>query len=121
MSRAWWVLGPLAVPALMTIPAAVAGDAQVRFEIGQPFSVGGRGYEAGVIAVRSVSAYTPSTAMLEVWVNDECLGMMPAYRSPSDDVSGKSEALFKRDDDGRLELTGFQLAGRPTSATYRLP
>jgi hypothetical protein len=121
MSRAWWVLGPLAVPALMTIPAAVAGDAQVRFEIGQPFSVGGRGYEAGVIAVRSVSAYTPSTAMLEVWVNDECLGMMPAYRSVSADASGQSEALFKRDDDGRLELTGFQLTGPSTGATYRLP
>ena len=121
MSRAWWVLGPLAVPTLMTVPAAAAADAHVRFEIGQPFTVGGRGFDAGVIAVHNVSAYTPTTAMLEVWVNGECLGMMPAYRSAAEDPTGQAEALFKRDDDGRLELTGFQLTGRPRSSTYRFP
>jgi hypothetical protein len=120
MSKVWWALGTLVVPAVAA-PGAVAGDMHVRFEVGQPFRVGARGYDAGVIAVHVLAAYTPSTAMLEVWVNDECLGMMPAYRSASDDASGQAEALFRRDDDGRLELTGFQLAERPSGATYRFP
>ena len=59
--------------------------------------------------------------MLELWVNGECLGLLPAYRSVSDDPSTQAKALFTRDDDGRLELTGFQLTGRPTGTTYRFP
>ena len=109
MSRSWWSRGALAVPAVLAAGSALAGSTQVRFEIGQPFRVGEKGYEAGVISVRSVSAYTPSMTMLEVWINGECLGMMPAAVRDRADSGAEAEAIFKRGDDGRLELTGFQL------------
>jgi hypothetical protein len=115
----WWATGALAVPGLVAAPAAAAVGTNVRFEIDQPFRIGEHGYDAGVIAVQNVSAYTPSTAMLEVWVNDECLGMMPAYLSGQVDGSGPAEALFRRDEEGRLQLTGFQLSGQPNGAVYR--
>jgi hypothetical protein len=121
MSKMWWAMGTLAVPGLVAAPGVAAVRTHVRFEIDQPFRIGERGYDAGVIAVQNVSAYTPSTAMLEVWVNNECLGMMPAYRSAAADGAGDAEALFRRDGDGRLELTGFQLSGRPEGAIYRFP
>lgn len=120
MSKMFFTMGVCAVCALIA-PGVSAGSTHVRFEIDQPFRIGGRGYDAGVIAVRNVSAYTPSTAMLEVWVNDECLGMMPAHRSTPAGTAALAEALFARDADGRLELTGFQLGARPKGAIYRFP
>jgi hypothetical protein len=83
--------------------------------------VGSRGFEAGVIAVHSISLYTPSTALLEVWVNGECLGMVTAHRSVSEEPARRTQALFHRDDDGRLEMIGFQVTGRPSGTTYRFP
>ena len=89
--------------------------------LSEPFHIGGRGYEAGVIAVHGVSAFTPSTAILEVWVNGECLGMMAAHRSGPTGTAAPAEAFFRRDAEGRLELTGFQLGRRPKGAIYRFP
>ena len=120
MSKMFFAIGVCAVCALIA-PGVTGGNTNVRFAIDQPFHFGGRGYDAGVIAVRGVSAYTPSTAMLEVWVNGECLGMMPARRSAPTGPSSPSEALFTRDAAGRLELTGFQLDGRPKGTLYRFP
>jgi hypothetical protein len=116
----FWALGTLALSALFA-PGAVAGGTNVRFEIDQPFQLGGRDYDAGVIAVNGVSVFTPSTAMLEVWVNGECLGMMPAHRTTPAGTAALAEAFFTRDADGRLALTGFQLGARPKGAIYRFP
>jgi hypothetical protein len=83
--------------------------------------MGGQVYEAGVIAIRSVSAYTPSTALLRVWVNNECLGVISVRRSVSEEPPRQNEALFRRGADGRLELMGLRTTGRPTGTTYRFP
>jgi len=120
MTLGWWVAG-IVLAALTLVPAAAASERQIRFRVPEPFRVGGHVYESGVIAIRSVSAYTPTTALLKVWVNDECLGMMTAHRSVSEEPPLRTEALFRRDVDGRLEMVGFRVTGRPTGTTYRFP
>ena len=119
MSRAGWMTGGLVAAALMLGPSAHAGDPQVRFRVQEPFRVGDRGYESGVITLRSVSLYTPTTSILEVWVDGECLGMMTAQRSNSEALPQHAEALFRRDDRGRLEMVGFTVPGRSTGTTFR--
>lgn len=101
--------------------AAAASDTEIRFNVPRPFRVGSRLFDAGVVIVRSISAFTPSTSYLEVWVNGDCLGMLTARRSVPEVPPTRTEALFRRDDDGRLEMVGFQLTGRPTGTTYRFP
>lgn len=114
----WAAIG-FALVGLATASAPAATSEQVRFEISRPFRVGSRGFAAGVIAVHSISAYTPRTSILEIWVNGECLGMMTALRSVSEEPPTRTEALFRSDVDGRLEMTGFRMTGRPTGTTYR--
>jgi hypothetical protein len=109
----------LALAAVLGAPAAWAGDTQVRFEVPEPFRVGTHTYAAGVIAVHSIMSYTPSTSLLEVWVNGDCLGMMTANRSISEVPPNRTEALFRRDGDGRLVMVGYRLTGRPTGTTFR--
>ena len=114
------VMMGLALTALTSGPAA-AMDTPIRFNVPKPFRVGSRVFDAGVITVHSISAFTPKEAILEVWVNGDCLGMITARRSVSETPPARTEALFHRDDDGRLEMVGFQLTGRPKGTTYRFP
>lgn len=119
--RATWVFLGMALAALGAPQAPAATDQPVRFEVPGPFRVGSQGFEAGVIWVHNISAYTPTTSLLEVWVNGECLGLLPAHRTVSEVAPLRTEALFHRDEDGRLEMIGFQMTGRPNGTTYRFP
>ncbi len=114
-----WLLAGIVSAALALAPATAASEKEVRFRVPEAFRVGGQVFEAGVIAIRSLSAYTPSTALLKVWVNGECLGMISARRSVSEEPPLQNEALFLRGADGRLEMVGFRVTGRPTGTTYR--
>jgi hypothetical protein len=105
--------------ATTAVPHASASERQIRFKVPHPFRVGSHVYEAGVVAIGSVSEYTPSIALFKVWVNDDCLGIVTAHRSVSEVPPQGTEALFHRDDDGRLEMVGFRVTGRPTGTTYR--
>ena len=116
-----WLIAPVVLAIAVFGPAAVAGEREVHFKVPHPFRVGSHTYEAGVIAIKTVSAYTPSTALLKVWVNGECLGMMTAYRSVPEVPPTSTEALFRRDDSGRFVMVGFRVTGRPTGTTYRFP
>jgi hypothetical protein len=118
--RGWLVAG-FVVATVILGPATAAAEKQVRFTVSEPFRMGGRIYEAGVIAIRSVAAYTPSVALLKVWVNGECLGMISARRSVSEEPPLENEALFHRGADGRLEMRGFRTTGSPTGMTYKFP
>lgn len=115
------VMMGLTLAALASGPAAAATGTQVRFNVPQPFRVGSRVYDAGVITVHSISAFTPKESILEVWVDGDCLGMITATRSVSETPPARTEALFHRDGDGRLEMVGFQLTDRPKGTTYRFP
>jgi len=98
---------------------ANASPEEVRFEVPQTFRVAGHEFGAGVILLHSVANYTPSTALLEVWVNGECLGLMSARRMDAEAPGGRAEAVFLRADDGSLDMVGFQVTGK--GSTYRFP
>ena len=115
------VLASLVLTALTSGPAFAVSDTRIRFNVPQPFRVGSRVFDPGVVAVNRISAFTPKESILEVWVNGDCLGMITARRSVSETPPARTEAVFHRDDDGRLELVGFQLTGRPKGTTYRFP
>jgi hypothetical protein len=112
-------LGAAALAMALAATSAAAGDMQVRFEVPAPFRVGSHSYSKGVIAVHSIMAYSPTQSLLEVWVNDDCLGMMTASRSSAEDKPLRNEAMFTRDGDGRLVMTGYRMTGRANGTTYR--
>lgn len=120
MRKVGWLAGTLAVVGLTLGSPAQAGDPQVRFRVKEPFRVGSHAYDAGVISLRTISAFTPSRPILEVWVNNECLGLMTMHRSTSDALRG-TEALFLRGGDGRLEMSGFSVTSGAIGSTYRFP
>jgi len=114
-----WLAAGFVLAAIILGPAVSAEEREVRFKVSHPFRVGEHVFDAGVIAISSVSAYTPSVALLKVWVNNECLGMITAHRSVTDVSPVRTEALFRRDDDGFLVMVGYRVTGHPTGTTYR--
>lgn len=119
--NAGFLVAGIMLVAMIAGPSVPAAEREVRFKVPHPFRVGSHVYDTGVIAIRTVSAYTPSIALLTVWVNDECLGMMTAHRSISEVPPTETEALFRREGHGRLVMVGFRVTGRPTGTTYRFP
>jgi hypothetical protein len=109
----------LTLTAALGATTAWAGDHQVRFDVPEPFRVGQHVYSAGTIAVHSIMSYTPNTSLLEVRVNGDLLGMVTANRSVSEVPPTRNEALFRRDDDGRLVMVGYRITGKPTGTTFR--
>ena len=121
MSRSGWLVGPLVGVVSLLAPAAVADDPQIRLQVDEPFRLGGHSFDAGVIALRGISSFTPTLSILELWVGGECRGMVTARRSVSEAAQQQTEALVRRDDAGRLEIVGFTVTGNPTVTTYRFP
>lgn len=112
-------LGAMALVAALAAGSASAGDMQMRFDVPAPFRVGSHSYSGGVISVHSIMSYNPTLSLLEVWVNGDCLGMMTAARSSSEVQPQRNEAMFGRDGDGRLVMTGYRTTGRSNVTTYR--
>jgi hypothetical protein len=113
-----WV-GMLAIVAALATGSASAAMTQVRFDIPQPFEVGGRVFSAGVITIHELGDYTPSRVLLEVWVDGTCIGIVTAGTADSGSPVKRDEALFRRGEGGRLVMTGYRVAGRPVARTYR--
>ena len=111
----------IAVALLVMSGGVFASDTHVRFEVPEPFRLGSHLYAAGVIAVRQVTSYNPSISLLEVWVNGDCLGMVTARNVVSEEPPRRTEALFNRDEEGRLVMVGYRVTGKPAGTTYRFP
>jgi hypothetical protein len=109
----------LAIVAALATGTASAAGTQVRFDIPQPFEVGGRVFSAGVITIHELGDYTPSRVLLEVWVNGTCIGIVTAGTTDAGAPVRRDEALFRRGEGGRLVMTGYRVAGPPLARTYR--
>jgi len=104
----------LAIALAFTVSVAQAEEPVVRFDVPQPFRVGSHSYAAGTISVHAFRNYNPTTSLLEVRVNGECIGMIAARRDASSASPSRTEALFQRDADGTLVMTGYR-----AGATFR--
>ena len=118
--RAAVAVALLVIAGGMVAPTTLASD-HVRFQVPEPFRVGSHLYAAGVIAVRQVTSYNPSISLLEVWVNGDCLGIVTARNMISEEPPRRTEALFDRDEEGRLVMVGYRVTGTPEGTTYRFP
>ena len=96
-----------------------AAEPMHRFDVSQPFRVGSHTYAAGTISLHVLRDYNPTTSLLEVYVNGTCIGLIAARRDVSDVRSTRTEALFQRDDEGVLVMTGYRTTDRSAGTTFR--
>jgi len=100
------------------LPAGAAGP-RLLADLGEPLVVDGQLYRPGVLSLRSVAEYNPASIFHEVWVGDQCLGLLLAERSPADGREGRDAILFRRDSWGRLVLVGYTLYDGHSIEHYR--
>jgi hypothetical protein len=102
----------LAALAALCAPAVEARGFRLSANISEPFEVNGILYPAGSLSVRQLGDYTPTSTFNEIWVGDECLGVVLASDIPTH-VKERSDSLFfHRAPMGHLVLTGFAFRGQ---------
>lgn len=102
----------LAALAALCAPAVEARGYRLSADISEPFEINGTLYPAGSLAVRQIGDYNPTSTFNEIWVGDECLGVVLASDIP-DHVRERSDSLFfHRAPRGHLVLTGFAFRGQ---------
>ncbi len=101
---------------------AVVGAAEPRLvvQVAWPFAINGTLYPPGTLTLRQVADYTPSSSLDEVWVGDECIGMVMTRLARTQRRATKSTAIFRRGEDGNLQLFGYTLASSGSGRTFVL-
>ncbi len=107
------------VIALASASPALAVGPRLSVRVSEPFEVAGRIYPAGSLSLRTIVDYNPSTAMDEVWIGNECLGLLLAERSLNGRPSDQDTVTFERNHEGRLVLVGYVLRGDGKDNVYR--
>ena len=111
-SRLALAIAALTALASLSAPAVEAGGFRLSANIGEPFEINGTLYPAGSLSVRQIGDYTPTSTFNEIWVGNECLGVVLASDMPAD-VKERSDSLFfHRAPMGHLVLTGFAFRGQ---------
>lgn len=118
-ARLTWVFVVAAWIALVCASVAEARGPRLVARLNEPFEVSGRVYPGGSLTLRSVADYNPAASIDEVWVDNECLGLMVASKSPGSRSSSKDSVLFERNTLGRLVLVGYNLRGNGADTAYR--
>ena len=111
-------LAALAV-SLLIAPVSRAASHRVVAQLGEPFLINGQRYPAGELAVRHLGSYNPSSALVQIWVDDECVGIMLATGAASGAENGESSLVFERNHRGDLVLVGFAYRGQVQQEFYR--
>jgi len=111
----------VALAFLVTIfaPSGVADDRRLVADVDEPFEVNGELYPAGMISVKKVRDYNPSSSLSEIWVGRTCLGLFQASRVPDDSTSSHDTLNFERTSEGHLALVGFATNAQSTREAYR--
>ncbi len=115
-------LGYLAIAvALLALAGTplLAGGERLVVQVDEPFEINGEMYEAGVLSVKVLRDYTPSSTLNEVWVGNERVGMMLAKRGSATLGTRADTVVFERTAGGHLTLVGYTLRGQEASKLYR--
>lgn len=110
----------LIVVCVLAVSATWAGSPRLVVRMNEPFVVDGGVHPAGVLTLRTVRNYTPSSTLNEVWAGDRCLGLLVAHRSADPTLEASRNAvMFVRDSQGRLVLRGFAYRDDVVGERYR--
>jgi hypothetical protein len=111
--------GLLLIASTLAAAPTFAGDSQLRFDVREPFEIGGRAFASGLITIHRITSFTPTTTILEVWVDGHCLGMINARNVAAEIPAARNEAIFRRAISGRLVMVGYRAAGASSGGTFR--
>ena len=106
------IVATLAALAALTAPVVEAGGSRLSANIKEPFEINGTLYPASSLSVRHISDYTPTSSFNEIWVGNECLGMVLAANTAVARAEGDDLLFFQRAPLGHLVLTGFAFHGQ---------
>lgn len=105
--------------ATASAPPSWADGPRLRVRMEEPFEVAGRVYPAGVLTLRSINAYNPSSSIDEIWIGGSCLGALVADKVFDGTTVSEDTVLFERNAAGRLALVGYMLRGDGVENSYR--
>jgi hypothetical protein len=110
----YWRRLALIVAALAALfaPAVEAAGFRLSADIDEPFEVNGTIYPASSLSVRQIGDYTPTSTVNEIWVGDECLGIVLASDMQPHEEEIADSLFFRRAPMGHLVLTGFAFRGQ---------
>jgi hypothetical protein len=89
-------------------PRAASSGESLVVNVPEPYEVGGKVYPAGLLAVRHLGDYSPTTKMDRITADGGCLGIVLAERRPGEEggLLGKA-VVFRRSPRGHLVLVGY--------------
>ena len=111
LKQPWKKTVPFCVFALficLAAPVGAASHPRTSAWLDEPFEINGQLYAAGLLAVRELGPYNPSSALVEISVNRTTVGVLLARASDSANPTQEgSTLLFTRSSRGHLTLIGF--------------
>ena len=113
-----WIVTALAVLTVIFAPASSASGQQLVVEMTEPFEINGVLYPADVVRVQELGAYNPTSTLNEVWVGNECLGVLLAKTGDNETQAATHSLTFAQDRNGHLVLLGIAYRGEPARDLY---
>jgi hypothetical protein len=116
MKQSWkqlaWIVAGVTLIAMLSAPSFAGGNKRLTINMNESYEIVGTVYPAGKLTVRELNQYNPTTTLQEVWIGNECIGLLKATSMPETQKSTSNEFLFKRDKNGgQLALVGVAFKG----------
>lgn len=113
------IVGSLVLLTAILAPAAEASDQRLAVRVAEAFEVNGQLYDAGKLTLRQRGDYNPTATINEIWVGNQCLGMLLAREVGSGEMSASDSFIFSRNAQGNLVLVGVTFRGEPARELYQ--
>lgn len=113
------IVGSLVLATVIFAPSAKADELRLAIRVNEAFEVNGQLYDAGKLSLRQTGDYNPSATINEIWVGNQCLGILLAQQVESDVISDSDSFLFDRNAKGTLVLVGVTFRGQRARELYQ--
>lgn len=101
----------IALIAIGVAPALFAEGDRLVVNVPGPFEVLGHVYQTGVLAVRQIGVYNPTTTMHSISIGTDCLGVFLARHEIEAGTLLVDVLVFERSRRGLWSLVGYEAAG----------